>query len=95
MNRLPFTSSLAITVTAICLSLGGCNSTPKERIVYRDRLVEVPTPCKTDDVETPAYAESTVDLNADIFTIGRAIMQGRAQRKAETTELRAANKACN
>ena len=94
MNRLPFTSGLVIAVMAVSLSLAGC-ATTKERIVYRDVIKAVPVPCKTQEPAVPDYETNKVDLTAPIFDLVKAVLIELEQRKAETTELRAANKACN
>ncbi len=77
----------------IIILLSGC-ATPAPKIEYREVKVAVPVPCKTTEPVVPEYATGKVDLASPIFELVRAVLIELEQRKAETVELRAANRAC-
>jgi hypothetical protein len=66
MNRLPFTSTVAIAVTAACFSLAGCGSMPREPAV---RVVETKVPvavaCVPEKLPTqPSYPDTDAALQS-------------------------------
>jgi hypothetical protein len=76
-----------------CVLLAGC-AHREPTVVFRDVKVPISIPCKVTEPAVPAYAADAVDLEATLFSLVRALLVEREQRKAETTELRAAVKAC-
>jgi hypothetical protein len=78
---------------ASIIFLTGC-ATAEPRVVYRDVKVPVSIPCKVTEPAVPAYAADSVELDAPLFSLVRALLVEREQRKAEAVELRAAVRAC-
>lgn len=77
------------------LALAGC-ATPTERIVYRDVVQPVPTPCLTARVPEPEPKETdALDLEtASLGEMIRAILIDRERAKVEALNLRSLIKAC-
>lgn len=84
-----------IVALALGMALVGCNSTPKERIVYRDVPTIIQVPCKTKPVAVTPKRLDTIPLDSNIFEFTRAWLADREDAKAENLDLRSANEACN
>ena len=86
--------AVVLTIEAVAgLVMAGCAHT-EPRVVVKEVKVPVSVPCKVAEPATPAYAADAVDLDSPLFNLVRALLVEREQRKAETTELRAAVRAC-
>ena len=79
------------------LILGGCSSTPRERIVTKEVKIPVSVPCldESDVPPTQAYEGDAVDFEAaNIFELVQVLLVEREQRKAVEARLRAPLSSC-
>lgn len=93
LNRNAFFAILAWPV----LTAGSCATTAEPRIVTRDVMVPIHTPCSIPEPAKPDFADDDEDLRAapGLFERVQLITAGRLQRMGYEGELLAWGRACS